>query len=172
MKRAMKEKLVAASVMLILLAGCGATGTQFKPELIKADGNRALLYVYRPDTIIGVGNADVPFIHLDGRRLTRIRIGGYLATPVSAEKHKLTTTESLLGKDTGKVRGETTFAAPAGSTIYLRYAEAFKRITPIALPTGIFVESTGNYRFDYVPEVDALVEIAKTKALDLDQMTQ
>jgi len=42
----------------------------------------------------------------------------------------------------------------------------------MALPTGIFVESTGDYRFDYVMEVDALVEIAKTKALDLDQMTQ
>jgi hypothetical protein len=168
----MKQKLVAALLALVLLAGCGATGTQFKPELNKPDGNRALLYVYRPDTIIGVGNADVPFIHLDGQRLARIRIGGYLAIPVSTGRHKLTTTESLLGKDTGKVRGETTFAAPAGSTVSLRYTEGFKRITPIALPTGIFVESTGEYRFEYVPEAEAVIEMAKTKALEPDGITQ
>jgi hypothetical protein len=167
----MKEKLVAA-LLALSLAGCGATGTQFKPELNKPDGNRALLYVYRPDTIVGVGNADVPFIHLDGQRLTRIRIGGYLAIPVSTGRHKLITTESLLGKDTGRGRGETTFTAPAGSTVYLRYTEGFKRVTPIALPAGIFVESTGEYRFEYVPEAEALVEISKTKALESDGMTQ
>jgi hypothetical protein len=54
----------------------------------------------------------------------------------------------------------------------LRYTEGFKRITPIALPTGIFVESTGEYRFEYVPEAEAVVEMAKTKALEPDGITQ
>jgi len=172
MQPIMREKRFAPLAVLVLLAGCGATGTEFKPELNKPDGNHALLYVYRPDTIIGVGNADVPFIHLDGQRLARIRIGGYLAIPASTGRHKLTTTESLLGKDTGKVRGQTTVAAPAGATVYLRYTEGFKRITPIALPAGVFVETTGEYRFEFVPAAEAALEMAKTKALEPEGTAQ
>jgi hypothetical protein len=33
--------------------------------------------LYRPHTLIGIANADVPIIHLDGQRLARIHIGGY-----------------------------------------------------------------------------------------------
>jgi uncharacterized protein DUF2846 len=147
-----------------------ASGPQFQPEPKKPDGSRALLYVYRPSTIIGIVNADVPIIHLDGQRLTRIRIGGYLVVPISTGQHKLTTTESLLGGDTGRVRGETTFAAPAGSTIYLRYTESFKDVTPIVLPKGgVFLESTGDFRFEVVAEPEALAELAKTKPLELDR---
>ena len=124
--------------------------------------------MYRPNTLVGIGNADVPFIHLDGRRLTRIRIGGYLAVRISPGRHKLTTTESLLGSDTGRVRGEATLAAPAGATIYLRYTEGFKTIVPIVLPAGVLVHSTGNYRFEPVLEAEALAEIANTKSLELD----
>jgi Protein of unknown function (DUF2846) len=164
--------VVAAVLALTLLTACGATGTSFKPEVDKPQGNRALIYIYRPDTIIGVANADVPFIHLDGRQLARIRIGGYLAIPVTAGKHKLATTESVLGKDTGRVRGETIVTAPPGSTIYLRYTEGFKQITPIVLPVGIFVESVGDYRFEYVPEPEALAGIANTKTLEVDQATR
>src|SRR5262245_43369223 len=95
-----------------LLFGCVATGAQFKPEANKSSAKGAMLYVYRPFTLIGIANADVPIMHLDGHRLTRIRIGGYLNLPISAGQHKLATTESLLGTDTGRVRGETTFSVP------------------------------------------------------------
>src|ERR1051326_1811941 len=73
-------------------------------------------------------------MHLDGQRLTRIRIRGYLAIPVPAGQHKLTTTESLLGNGTAKVRGETTFAVPAGSTVYLRYTEGSRRSCRSSFP--------------------------------------
>jgi hypothetical protein len=168
----MQQKLLAVLFALVALSGCVAAGSQFKPEASKPVGNRALLYVYRPDTIVGVANADVSFIHLDGQRLTQIRIGGYVAVPISAGKHKLTTTEVLLSRDTGKIRSETVFTAPAGSTVYLRYTEGLKSISPIVLPTGVYVQSTGDYRFEFVPEAEALVELAKTKALELEQATQ
>jgi hypothetical protein len=121
--------------------------------------------VYRSFTLIGIANIDVPFIHLDGQRLTRIRIGGHLVVPVSAGRHKLTTTESLLGSDTGRVRGETTFAIPA--SLYLRYTEGFRTGVPIVLPGGAFLQSSGSYRFEPVPKSEALAELANTKPLEL-----
>jgi hypothetical protein len=95
-------------------------------------------------------------MHLDGQRLTRIRIGGYLNIPISVGQHKLATTESLLGGDTGKVRGETTFSVPPRSTLYLRYTESFKTFAPTVLPTGVAVAPSGDYRFEFVPEAEAL----------------
>ena len=115
---------------------------------------------------------DVPFIHLDGRRLTRIRIGGHLSVSVSPGQHKLTTTESLFGSDTGRIRGQAVFSVPAGTTLYLRYTEGFKTIAPIVLPKGAFLVSSGNYRFEAVLKSEALAEIANTQALELEKGKQ
>jgi hypothetical protein len=163
-----KSKLAIALVSTLLLVGCIATGAQFRPDTIKPNANGALLYVYRSPTLIGIANPDVPIMHLDGQRLTRIRIGGYLAVLISQGRHRLTTTESLLGSDTGRVRGETTFSLPAGSTLYLRYTESFKTFVAIPLPTGVAVASSGDYHFEFVSETDALAELASTKPLELD----
>jgi len=158
------RRIAAALAVVLWLCGCGASGQQFVAEANKPDGNRALLYVYRPNTIIGIGNADVDFLHLDGRRLTRIRIGGYLAIPVSPGRHTLTTTMSMLGSDTGSVKGSTTFDAQAGSKIYLRYSERLGAIVPIKGVGGVV---TGSVGFEIVPESQALAELANTKALEL-----
>ena len=165
----LRFRLAAVLMSTPLLFGCVATGGQFKPEVKKPSTNGVLLYVYRPYTLIGIANADVPIMHLDGQRLTRIRIGGYLNVPISGGQHRLTTTESLLGSDTGRVRGETKFSVRAGSTLYLRYTESFKTFVPIVLPVGVAVISSGDYRFEYVPEAEALAELANTKPLELDQ---
>ncbi|MCL4767623.1 MAG: DUF2846 domain-containing protein [Hyphomicrobiaceae bacterium] len=161
----MKIHALLIPALAILLGACGASGPQFTSALAKPDGNRALVFVYRTNTIIGIINPDVPFIHIDGKRLTRIRIGGYLRIAVPPGRHQLTTTESLLGNDTGRVRGETTFTLPAGATLYLRYTEAFSSIVPIVLPGMVVVISTGDFRFEPVPETEALAELAKTSAL-------
>ena len=162
----MKALLLGALALGVsLLTGCGASGPEFKSQLAKPDGTHAIVYLYRPNTVIGIINADVPFIHLDGRTLTRIRIGGYMPIRVSPGRHQLTTTESLLGSDTGKVRGETTFTVPAGATIYLRYTESFKSVTPLVLPNVVVIASTGDYRFEAVPETEALSELTNTSAL-------
>jgi len=148
------------------LSGCGASGPQFAPDLVKPVPGRALVYVYRTDTLIGIGNADVSIMHLDGRRITRIRIGGHIAFPVTPGKHRLTTTESMLGDDTGKIRGETTFSVSAGSTAYFRYSETYKSFVPIVLPGVVIVHATANIGFEPVPQAEALAELAKTKRLE------
>lgn len=155
---------VVSFVLILLLTACGASGPQFKaaPPASKYD---VLIYVYRPNTMIGIINFDVPFIHLDGNLLTRIRIGGYLARRVAPGRHTLSTTESLFGRDTGKVRGETIFEAGPGATVYLRYTEHFKTITPIILPNAVFISSTGDFRFEMVDEPTALQELAETEQL-------
>jgi hypothetical protein len=165
----MRNQHTVVMIALLWLLGFAASSAQEQPGQIKPAANRTLIYVYRPFTLIGVANLDVPFIHLDGQRLTRIRIGGHLVVPISPGRHKLTTTESLLGSDTGRVRGETTFSVPAGSTLYLRYTEGFKSFVPIVLPGGTFVSSSGDYRFEPVPKPEALAELANTKPLELDR---
>ena len=160
----MTIRLFGVLGIAVLLCGCGASGLQFA-QVAKPDRNKALLYVYREQTMIGIINGDVPFINLDGRRLARIRIGGYLAIPIAPGRHRLTTTESFLGKDTGKVRGETTFTVEAGTTAYLRYTESFTSVVPIVVPHVVIVATTSEFRFDPVPEGQALKELADTSAL-------
>jgi hypothetical protein len=167
--RSVKNQLAGFMIAVLSLLGCAASSAQDQLGPNKPGGNRTLLYVYRSFTLIGIANFDVPFIHLDGQGLTRIRIGGHLVIPISPGRHKLTTTESLLGSDTGRVRGETTFSAPAGSTLYLRYTESFKTFVPIVLPGGAVVSSSGDYRFEPVPKSEALAELAKTTPLKLDR---
>jgi hypothetical protein len=156
---------VAVSGFLLLPSACTASGPQFN----KPEGGGSQVIVYRPQTVIGIANSDVPIIHLDGQRLTRIRIGGYLALPVSTGQHKLTTAESLLGADIGRIRGQTTFVVPAGSTVYLRYTEAFVSFTATPLAKGAVVDSTGDFRFESVSEPEALGELAHTTRLELDR---
>ena len=148
---------------------CEPSRAQDQPAQPKPGGNSTQIYVYRPFTVLGIANLDVPFIHLDGRLLTRIRIGGHLVVSVPPGKHKLTTTESLLGSDTGRVRGETTFTVPSGATLYFRYTEGFKTFVPIVLPHGAFVESSGSFRFEPVRKAEALAELANTKPLEVER---
>lgn len=155
----------AVVVAFLLFSGLEVSAQQ----ATKPSAESARVVAYRQSTLLGIGNLDVPFIHLDGRRLARIRIGGHLSLAVSPGKHTLTTTESLFGSDTGKIRGQAVFAVPAGATLYLRYTEGFKTMVPIVLPKGAFLVSTGAYRFEAVPKSDALAEIAHTQPIGLER---
>ena len=85
-----------------------------------------MLYVYRPKTIIGIGNPDVSFVHLDGKPLTRLRIGGYLALPLKPGSHEILATTSLLGADTGNVRAKAIVNAPPGGKIFIGGLQGFR----------------------------------------------
>ena len=76
--------LIAAVVAFLVVSGCGASGESFRAVGTKPARDQALLFVYRPSTVIGIANADVPFVHLDGRRLGRIAseaISGFRSQP-------------------------------------------------------------------------------------------
>jgi hypothetical protein len=144
-------RIFAALIAALLLFRPGIAGAQPTPSVQKSDGERAIIYVYRATSIIGIANFDVSFLHVDGRRLTRISMGGYIPIPVSPGQHKLITTQSLFGSDTGKIRGQAIVTVPAGATVYLRYSEGYKSFVPIILPGAAFVVSSHYYRFERVP---------------------
>ncbi len=161
----MRTLVAATLVALLQLSGFEASAQQSTAS----GSSAARLYVYRPSTIIGIGNLDVPFLHLDGKRLTRIRIGGHLSVSVSPGKRKLTTTESLLGSDTGKIRGQAIVTVPPGATLYLRYTEGFGTFVPIPLPQGAVVLSSGQYRFEAISKSEAIVEMSGSQPLELEK---
>jgi hypothetical protein len=144
------------------------SGTEFKAET-KSEGGRARLYVYRHVAYVGIANADVTFLHLDGQRIGRIRMGGFISVPISPGQHSLKTTESILGGDTGRLFGETSFSATPGSNVYFRYSEGFKTFIPIVIHGIATAESTGDYRFESVSEAEALAELKGMKQIELER---
>jgi hypothetical protein len=51
----------------------------------------------------------------------------------------------------------------------VRYTEGFKDMTVMVIPKGgAYVGGSGDYRFEQVPEPEALAELAKTKPLELE----
>jgi hypothetical protein len=100
----MRVRVVAAAsvTVAVLLLGL-RTNAQPVPSAQKSDGEKALIYVYRETSIIGIANFDVSFLHVDGHRVTRVR-GGYVPLMVSPGQHKLITKQSLwqrYGQDSG-----------------------------------------------------------------------
>lgn len=156
----MRVNIAAAISVALLFMGFAVAFAQSPPPTKEPDQARALIYVYRQTSLIGIANFDVPFLHINGRQLGRISMGGYIPITVSPGQHKVTTTESLFGGDTGKVRGQAIVTVPAGATVYLRYSETFKTFEPIVLPKGVFVNSTGNYRFEPVAASTAKSEMS------------
>src|SRR5689334_11404425 len=132
------RRTIMAAAGLVLACGLAATAMAqdaARPESKPAGkGGRTMLYVYREKTFVGIANWEIPYLHLDGRPVTRIKIGGNIAIPVSPGTHTLKTTESLFGKDTGKVRGQTKITVRGGSAVYLRYSESISSFVPIIIP--------------------------------------
>ena len=102
---AMSSRIWMALVALALLFHGGGASAQSKTKQDSGDPRGAVIYVYRETMLVGSLNFDVPFLHLDGRQLTRIKMGGYIPIKVSPGTHELTTTESFFGNDSGKIRG-------------------------------------------------------------------
>lgn len=153
---------------MTVLVGCVATGPKFMAgDLPDVRSEEILLVVYRPKTVIGGGNFDVPFLNLDDRVLARMRIGGHVIIPTTAGRHTLRTTESLFGQNTDRTRGSTEFDARGGGTAYFRYTESFASITPILIGNVVFVSYAGNYVFELVPEAVAMEELLDTHRMDI-----
>ena len=164
------HRIVVIFLTLTILVGCGATGPKFTAgESPEVGPNEVLLVVYRPETVIGIGNFDVPILHLDDRRLTRMRIGGHIMLVTSTGRHILRTTESLFGKDTDTTRGRADFEGRGGGTVYFRYTESFESIMAFPIGDVIYVTSTGKYIFDPVSEAVALQELLRTRRMEIEE---
>lgn len=156
-------------VVACLLTACGSVGPAYKLQPQESSpSDETLVYIYRPKTFVGILNFDVPFVSVDGHRLTRIRIGGYLSIPLKPGRHSIRTTESLFGRDTGNVRGQTDFEVKQGAQIYLRYTEKISNLAPIPVGNNVVVASSGTYRFEAVNEAEAQQDLADTERLELE----
>lgn len=116
---------------------------------------------------MGLGNFDVPFLYVDGQRLTRIRIGGYLTIPLQPGLHTVTVTESSFRRDTGKVRAHATFDVSQGEPVYIRYTERFGVRPPLSLSTLFSGPPPPVFIFYLVKEAFAQKELAETRRLEL-----
>jgi hypothetical protein len=150
-----KFGFIAVFTVALLLVGPRLASAQPVPSTQKSVGETAVIYVYRETSIIGIANFDVSFLHVDGRRVTRISMGSYIPITVSPGQHKLITTQSLFGSDTGKIRGQATVSVPAGATVYLRYSEGYNSFVPVVVPGFVAVLSSHYYRFERVPGPEA-----------------
>ena len=154
-------------IAVLVLAGCGASGASFKQEAIESLGeNETIIYIYRPDTLVGIINFDVSFLHLNGKSLGRIRIGGYLPIVVSQGVYDISTTESMFGNDTGKILAQAKFEVKPGPPVYLRYTEDFEHFIPLVIDNFAIVSYSGAYRFELVSPEEAMPEISKTELLE------
>jgi hypothetical protein len=80
--------LALAGLLLLLPAACTTappSGPLFRPQSPPA-GDRALVYLYRRDSLRGVGAVD---IELDGESLGRLGDGQYMALILPAAPHRL-----------------------------------------------------------------------------------
>jgi hypothetical protein len=71
----MSVRVFAALIVALLLCRPGIACAQPAASAQKSDGEKALIYVYRETSIIGIANFDVSFLNVDGRRLARISMG-------------------------------------------------------------------------------------------------
>jgi hypothetical protein len=151
----MRIRVFAALIVALLVVGPRLTFAQQISGTQKPDLAKTFIYVYRETSLIGIANFDVSFLHVDGRRLARISMGGFLPIAVSPGQHTLTTTQSLFGSDTGKLLAQATVTLPPGAIMYLRYSEGYKSFVPVVVPGFVAVLSSHYYRFERVPGPEA-----------------
>ena len=151
----MRISVFAVLIVALLLVGPKLTSAQPVSGIQQQNQPKTLIYVYRETSLIGIANFDVSFLHVDGRRLTRISMGGFIPIAVSPGQHTLTTTQSLFGSDTGKLRAKATVTVPPGAIMYLRYSEGYKSFLPVVVPGFVAVLSSHYYRFERVPRSEA-----------------
>lgn len=126
------------ALVLLLLAGCAPTvpkGAYFKP-LAPPDSQDTLIYVFRDDSLRGIGGVD---IELDGEKLGNLLNGEYLAFLVDPGKHELKARMKWM-QVIPRSWNSLDFNSRPGETVYLRvwaaYHEAAGRSSSYSDPTA------------------------------------
>jgi hypothetical protein len=137
----MPRTILLASFFLsgLFLFGCAPTvpqGALFKP-LAAPDAQDTLVYVYRQDSLRGVGAVD---LELDGENLGRLMNGEYLAFLLHPGHHEMRARMKWL-QIIPRSWNELAFKSVPGQTLYIRVWGAYERgATPI--PKGSDVPSS------------------------------
>jgi predicted small lipoprotein YifL len=101
------------------LTACGATGPQFRPELIQVDQQTSKIIVYRLSQFTGKGyTADIV---LDGKPMGRLKDGGYIDSLVSPGRHIVEIDKAFL--ESGG-RYPTELHTVTGEAYFVRYDQS------------------------------------------------
>lgn len=138
----------------LVLAGCGASGPQFRPELIENSDAMSTIFVYRMSQFVGKGYT--ASIVLDGQPMGRLKDGGYIYTSVPPGRHVVEIHKSFL--ETGG-RYPTELNTEAGQTYFVRYDQ-----TAQVIGYGSGLTPMVRDGFSLVPQEQALRELQSLKA--------
>ena len=148
--------------IVMMLAGCGATGPKFAPTTDPAS-DKSLLYVYRPSA--SVLGARLAVIEIDDVRIASMREGGYVEIRLVPGVHRIRqhwasymSEEPLFKPISREVSLE-----PGGKTYVRLQSLKIPAVGRNGLP-GFRAE----WRLDRVREALALPEISLTNRVDLE----
>lgn len=99
---------ITATLLLLSVAGCGASGPFFQPAAINE--NVAAIYIYRPGMNY-VGSGMILIVRCDGEKVGTLKPNGYLATIVSPGHHVISCAT--------ETKTQVPFDAEAGESYYI-----------------------------------------------------
>jgi hypothetical protein len=111
------------------MAGCAAEGPSFERQAALSN-EVGVIYVYRPLTSV-IGRGEDPYVIIAGKRMGRLRAGGYFKKIVPIGEHKVTVQQSLLLLPTWPESVEVAVASSAGT-----YVKVDQRFTDVGFDEG------------------------------------
>jgi hypothetical protein len=149
---------ILLAILLLGLIGCNvASGPRFKP--VSVSDNESLLYVYKPYTQAGIAGASNPVLYIDGEKIGRIRINGYLPIKLSSGIHELAIKSSTLGVETGDLYAKREIKLKPGEIRYVRLYTTYD--SPMSAGDVITYQLT--LTLTDMPKNIGEIEVSKTK---------
>lgn len=136
------------------LSGCGASGPQFRQELIRQSNDESTIVVYRFSQFVGKGYT--ANIVLNGEGMGRLKDGGYIHAAVPPGRHVVEIHKGFL--ETGG-RYPTELNIEAGQTYFVRYDQSGQVFYQGTVAVPLVRDG-----FSVVPEEQALRELKSLKA--------
>jgi hypothetical protein len=164
---AITAMLLTAGAVLLACAGGRPAGPVFEP-LAPPDASSTLVYIYRLDTLRGVGGARVK---LDGERIATLRNGEYVAFVVDPGRHEIRASILWLGLLARSWNG-IELRTDGGETVYVRIWADTEEGPPA--PAGAEIPGRPDRKADaglfmgLVSPSDARVELRAMRRAELD----
>ncbi|WP_041324530.1 DUF2846 domain-containing protein [Saccharophagus degradans] len=154
-------RFVIVFIVLILLAGCSASGPVYKQHELQNSKN-ATLYIYRPSKAVNCCVA--PLIYVDSEKLGPLKNGGYTVQELEPGAHVITVGDGSHGFDASTV--ELNFES--GEEYYLKWVIGSLDNLGVVILTGMVGAGAAapgerDYNLVVINSEDAKVEISKLK---------